>query len=478
MRKHGLVVFITAIGILIPHEVVAQSSRKSAAGRNQAASKSVVRAAQSTDLRQNPIKIPEAEPGAERLDFKATLKRALEKSPDFRTEYYRSENATILAKKSRSQLLPSLDLQASHSLNRAGIPTDEEPDGSRFRPFNNVLGLTLKEELAESFEGFRQLRLQNLLSEQARLSYERQKNRTLVDVARTYFEYSEAAGAYQLAKSQYETTVEQFKTIEARHFQGMSSSRDYLRSKADKQRSEISVLNQSYSLKQARENLKTIVGESGNLEFIPFDTRTIRTELMSTPPVDPESTLDYRFAKLGVDASQVRVQSAEFAYWPRLGLSATAGLVQPNYLSARRPENGDLYWNFTGLITIDYNIWDWGIRRRDIEYAKNDMHVETAAQDRARLQVEQNLNTLFVNQSVLQQTFQISSQTLDDSEDVYTSLYRGYREGKVTYIELNTALGDLYASRSADLQLRFNILKARAEIAYFEGKADEVLNSF
>jgi outer membrane protein TolC len=62
--------------------------------------------------------------------------------------------------------------------------------------------------------------------------------------------------------------------------------------------------------------------------------------------------------------------------------------------------------------------------------------------------------------------------------EVYSSLNRGYREGKVSYLELITALGELYSAKAQFLNLQYSLLNERASLAFYQGNLDEVLSSY
>ena len=69
----------------------------------------------------------------------------------------------------------------------------------------------------------------------------------------------------------------------------------------------------------------------------------------------------------------------------------------------------------------------------------------------------------------------LNRQILKANEEAYRALNRGYLDGNVSYLELITSLQDLYSSRSQEQTLYFEVLKLRAELAYYQGTVNEVL---
>jgi outer membrane protein len=424
-----------------------------------------------------PLSNPELEvEGAEKLNFKAALQRALDKSPDYDIAVRSRSNSELRSKNAWSLLLPSLDLTANHTFGQLGVGNDNYRAFNQ-QPWTNQLGLRLSENLYNNGENYRLAKIADLEFKVGELSLLRSKNQILVNVAKAYYDFSEAAGNYSLTVAQLKTLKEQFKTMESRYFQGLSSNRDYLRIKADTQRSEVNALTQKYNVQEKREALKAVIGDSGNLDFEPYDPRGLKPDGLTFPTLDPEKTLDFRIASATQDVAEIRNESVRREYWPRLSLQGSYELVQPNYLGNRTDLENQSYTNLQGLIVLEYNIWDWGIRRRNVEISNNEWRIEISKQETTRIQVRQNLRNLNANKTTLLESFKISSQILSASEDVYVSLNRAYREGKVTYIDLINALGDFYGSRTQNLSLRYNLLKLRADLAFYEGNADEVLNA-
>ena len=372
--------------------------------------------------------------------------------------------------------MPSLDLTANHTFGQLGVGNES------YRPFNqqpwvSQLGLKLTENLYNNGENYRLAKIAEIEKKNGELGLLRTKNQILVNVAKAYYDYSEAAGTYALQTAQLATLREQFKTIESRYFQGLSSNRDYLRIKAETQRSEVAALTQKYGVNEKREALKAAIGDSSALDFEPYDPRALKPETISFPTLTPDNTLDFRIAAAIQDIAEIRNESVRREYLPRLTLQGSYEIVQPNYLGNRSDPENAYFTNLQGLVVLEYNLWDWGIRRRNVQISNNEWRMEVSKQELTRIQVRQNLTNLYANKATLLETFKISSQILSASEDVYVSLNRAYREGKVTYIDLITALGELYGSRTQNLSLRYNILKLRADLAFYEGNADEVLNA-
>ncbi len=420
-------------------------------------------------------------PAPEKLNFKRALQLALEKNPDYDTLVRTERNQTLERKNAWSSLLPSVDLTANHAYTR--YSREGLASGSNrtlglgiHEPWTNSLGLSITENLYDNGETWRNAKIANLNADISKLNLQQGKNKTLVDVAKAYFDYSEAFFTLSLQKEQQTTLRTQFKSIETRYFQGLSSNRDYLRIKTDLQRSEVQILNSEFRVREVKENLIATIGVSGEYEFEPYDPKGIRVELLSAPRIDPEQTFEFRVARAQEEIADIQYTSAQRAYWPRLSLRGSYEYTQPQYIGERFEYVDDPFWNLSGLIVLEYNLWDWGIRRRNVEIAANARAIEINGRERQRIQTRQSLSILTQNNRVIVSSLKVSAQILRASEDVYTSLNRGYREGKVIYTDLISALGNFYDSRTQDITLRFSLLKNRADLAYYEGNADEVLN--
>ena len=416
--------------------------------------------------------------GSEKLDFRATLKRAIEKSPDYDQLVAAEQNASLSTKNAWASMLPSLDFNIKQGVERiGGSDYYNSSNTNPHDPWASSMGFDLNEKLYDNGESLRRADIADLNRHIAQLNLRLGRNKILVSVAKAYYDFSSAVVVLNLFKQQSETLKTQFRVIDTRYRQGMSSNRDYLRIKAQVQHADISILNQTYHVQEMKETLKAAIGDSSDLDFEPYNPKAIEPATMQFPKIDPEATFDFQITHAQEKISDIQYRSAQRAYWPTLDLEGGISYVKPLYGEESIPVIDDPHYTATAMLTLKYNLWDWGTLRRNVEIENNNRRISNDTQERTRIGIRQTLINLWQNSATLTQTFKVSSQILKANEEVYNSLDRGYRDGKVNYIDLISALNELYGSRSDDITLRFNLLKVRADLALYQGNADEVLNA-
>ena len=412
----------------------------------------------------------------EKIDFHEAIARALKKSPDYDVLTHTEKMTQLSYKNSWSVFLPEFDLTATHGFYQQGgnafynqtTPLD---------PWSNLLGLSLTENLYDNGKSWNEMDVADLNDKIAKLSLQRGFQQLILTVAKAFYDFSSAAGGLELQKQEIETLRQQFHIIEGRYHHGVNSDRDFLRIKAQVQRSEIDLATQEIAAETTRQALRLAIGESSQVDFIPLVAKTEEVDVIRFPEISPEATFEFRIATAQDRISDIHYREVQREDWPRLTLQGMYSYNIPQYIGPVAAGGlDDPYWNLQATLVLNYAIWDWGIRRRNVEIADHQRQIEKDGQAKTRLQVQQDLNRLGKQTELYKRAYRESTQTLHDEERVYFSLNQGYRDSKVTYLELITALGDLYSIRNQYVSLQFNLLKTRANFAYYEGNLNEILN--
>jgi outer membrane protein TolC len=417
-----------------------------------------------------------------KLDFQAALKRALERSPDFDVAKRNALNARLNYKNSWAVLLPQVDIQLQHLYNSQGgsaYSTTTTTSTGAIVPLtatqsSDLFGLTVNENLYDNGDSWRAMEVAEYGRDIGNLTLKKGQQQLLLNVAKAFYNYSSAVANLELQEQEIETLRQEFRTIEGRYQQGVNSNRDFLRIKAQLQKSEIDFATQKISLQDSLQSLRLAMGERETLEFVALRPEPEKLKVLQFPNVQPEDSFDYQIAHLQNLISDLKYRTVQRQDWPRLSLKSEYSYNDPQYLN-QQLAGTEAYWNFQVALVLDYSLWDWGTRSNNVEIADNQRSIDNDGQESTRIQVKQDLNRLSVQVGFLSQSFKESEQILKDEQAVYTSLNLGYREGKTTYLELITALSDLYSAKSQFLNLQYSLLSARASLGFYQGNLDEVL---
>jgi len=413
-----------------------------------------------------------------KLTFAETLERALEKSLEFRSLKLNEQNAVMTESSAWWALAPSFDLSASHTFLQSSLDSTRNTTAGGY-PWSTQLGLSVTENLYDNGDTWRLAKAASLKRKSEALNLEKGRARLLVDVAKAYYDFSQAAVALDLRQQQTESIKVQHKSIQSRYRQGVQSNRDYLRIQAQMENSEISLLNQQIQLNSAKTALKVAIGEFEEADFIAVDpSKQSYSGIAPEGEIDPRNSYEFRIADILNEVAELEYTTVARTELPRLSLKGNFDYIIPQYLGTG-PDNrsGDPFWNLQAMVVLDYRLWDWGNRQRTVNIAENKKQIEYNNQDKTKLKTLGTLAEMQFQAKLLRASFAANQRMLKANRDAFQSMNTGYLEGKVTYLELITALNDLYESRSKDLTLRINILKLRAEIAYYQGNVDEVLKA-
>ncbi|PWU22056.1 MAG: hypothetical protein C5B49_01490 [Bdellovibrio sp.] len=406
------------------------------------------------------------------ISLNESLHRSLDHSPALSTLKINHQNALLKEKNAWRVFAPTVDVQALHQYSQTG-GTDPLLASGSVPPWYAQLGLSVTENLYDNGESLRQAQMASLSVRIEELNLRRGRGKLITDVAKAFYEYSSAAEDLQTQQKQLAALKVQFNSIERRYMQGLRSNRDYMQIKAQVKSSEISRINSESHLQEIRSQLLNLSGEPNSVEFEALKSKE-NEELPVIPEFHAEDSVDYQLADLQDRLAEMKTQTARRNRWPRLSIKGSYSYNLPQYLGPAAPGN-DPFWNLQAQIILDYRLWDWGIQAREVELADNQVRVDQNSQSQSRLDTLKNVRNLKENIQALQESFRLSLVIAETQASAFASMARSYREGKVTYLEMMTALKDNFSSQQQLTSLRFNLLKAQADALYFKGAADELL---
>ncbi|MEO5969061.1 MAG: TolC family protein, partial [Bdellovibrionia bacterium] len=124
-----------------------------------------------------------------------------------------------------------------------------------------------------------------------------------------------------------------------------------------------------------------------------------------------------------------------------------------------------------------YNIWDWGIRKRNVEVAHLSRDIQENTLTQNLLEVNAAINTLMLNIHRIQKSLVLNQELLASEEQTYHTLETQYREGKVAYLDLITGLNSLLDAKIQFYSTYFEALRNKAKHSYYKGKLYETISS-
>lgn len=403
---------------------------------------------------------------AEQLNLADTLRYASKNSP----AWIAAESAVSIAEMNRSNALagffPTLDFTSSHGL------TGSSPS-TRSTPWTSSIGLTLAETLYDNGATWTRYRIAKADEEIARLQFTETREKLAFDITQAFYEYSLRHHLQDAQKTQFNLLNKQFKLIELQYRQGLRTRKDYLRSKAEVQRTEISLRNSSRALDRAALSLRSLIGAEPASASVGFKVDAV--DLNSLPKSAPEvpGSTGHRsavVARLRAEQADRRADLAIRNYWPQIGVSASAGFAASSYLDTGTSFADATTRSWEVALTLNWNLWDWGIRRRNMNIASEEFRQVELGARRSVLELESELAQLGISLNQHRQTFDLSRELFQWESDSYSLLESEFRSGKLSYLDLQKGLSDLLAARIQMLTAYFQLKTELAKLQYHEGK--------
>lgn len=404
----------------------------------------------------------------ERLNLKEALRYAIANSPELSSEQRRAEIRRAEVKSARSRFLPSLDLESTHGVWKGYPPTPTDP-------WSSAVSVRLTENLYDNHESINAFRIALLNEEYATLSANRARDKLVLDVLSEFYRYSLARHLHEARIAQLKILKTQLQSVSSHYRDGMRTRKDYLRFRTEVQRNEIDTRNVQVSAEQSGNELRRLLGATpdrpiqfaesapGDLSVVPGDAPT------------PEGTYEFRLAKIQYDVTPIETYRAERKFWPQINLTTSVVYQNSSYLGSGNAfrTNENYYWN--ALVTLNFNLLDWGIRTRDIAIAQERQLIQENEVARTRNEMRATTESLILNLGQLKANHDSTRELLEAEQETYRTIEREYQEGKVAYLDMITSLKALLDARIQLLTVQFQLAEGLAKYHYYRGKLHETM---
>lgn len=404
-------------------------------------------------------------------------------SPRVSTARQTQELRGLEYKNSVAKLLPSVDLTAVHGLQN-NIPINSNytlftPNASS--PWISSLNLGLTETLYDNGVSLNQTRVTKMAQELADVAFQKARDLLTLDVMKEFYQFSLLDALARLKEQQRATLHKQFSTLSHQYKQGLKTKLDFLRFKAQLQRTEIDVLHALKDQASSSVALQRLLGrgeEEAPLSFIPVEVSHPQKEEALFPKDVPalEQVYDYKLAQIQGEINNSEVRLAVRRYWPQVFLTGGVNYSNFNYVNSVSPFAAGSQLSWTLLLTLEYNFWDWGVRRRDMRIAEINRNVLQNDLSLNLLQVGADLRTLGVTSERLKGDYLLSKELLSFENENYLNLALQYQEGKVTFLDLITSLNNLLDAKIQFMTSYFRALQNLAQYQYYKGTLSDHFN--
>ncbi len=425
--------------------------------------------------------LSQAQAADHRLTLRESIAAALEKSPSYdsvrRTEMIQQR----IYKSSFAKLLPSLDFSTTDGLQN-NVPITNVPGNSTVNPtapWSSSLSLGLTETLYDNGVSLTNLGVAEINSKIAQENLKKARDGLVLSVAQEFYRYSLANVLLEVRKQQHAMVEKQFKVLTSQYQQGFKEKIDYLRFKTQLQRAEIDQISAENSIALSQVQLRNLLGggddQSKNTGFVPIAVERQRRmeELEGRDQPALESFYDYRVSRLQEEVNAKTTTLTRRKYWPQLSLTSGMTYSNLNYLNSDQPYSATHQLSWNALLSLQYNIWDWGTRARDVEVAEANEIIQENGIHQTLIDLSSKISNLMVERRKISRNYQLTKDLLSLEEESYSQLDERYRDGKVTYLDLITGLNSLLDARVQFSTAYFDALQNILTYDYYNGKIYE-----
>jgi outer membrane protein TolC len=402
------------------------------------------------------------------LSFSEAVRLALEVSPRIDAARRREILGDLEHRNARARRWPSLDVSTTNGFTSrlVGPPASEQD------PYYSTLNLGLTEILYDNGLASIQVAQTELEKRLARLLVDREADRIALDVAQGFFSYSLAQKLREVRQKQLSLVEKQSESVSRGYREGLKTKRDFVRFQGQLHRTQADLVSSEAELERSREELRRLIGispdKSQELDFVPY---TLSPGSSLSIPADSPSlqrTHDYLISEVRKDINSKAVEVVERRYWPQLFLTGGIQYQNTGYLGSRSGfgPSGQVEWS--ALVTLSHNLWDWGIRRRELEGARQEYEIRNDDLSLTVQATSAQIRSLMATLSRAAEAYSLSEKLLKLERESFESIDVGYREGKVTYLDLITALNLLLDAQTRLYTSFYSLQRLLAEHKYLE----------
>lgn len=388
---------------------------------------------------------------------------ALESNRDLRQAALNVEAYRALYRIQRSELLPSVGVDASG--NRQRLPDDLAPSGEA--GINSQYGVTLGTSAWE-LDLFGRIRsLQGAALERYLATEQTQRAVQIAlisDVANAWLTLNTDQALLELTEATLDSYQQSLAMIELSHAGGIASALDVRQARSLVEQARVQQALYTRQLAQDRNALQLLVGGEIPAELLtPTEVDTgLLADLPAGLPADIlQQRPDVRAAEYQLRAANADIGAARAAFFPSIRLTAAAGTASAELDGLF--EGGSGTWNFMPQINIP--IFTAGRLRANLDYSEIQRDIHVAQYEGAIQNAFREVSDGLAARSTYQHQLQAQTDLVNATSEYYQLAQQRYDEGVDNYLVVLDAQRQLFASRQQ--LLVYQLQQLTSEVALY-----------
>jgi outer membrane protein TolC len=399
------------------------------------------------------------------------LALALENSPEILNAKRTLDSARLERANSTAELLPKLDLDSTHGI------ADSNPRQGKDNPWTSQLKLGLSETFYDNGESITKRTIAIRKEQRSEIEYELEKNLALTNLAEAYFDWSKAFQNLRIQEEQRVTVDRQFTLIRNQYRQGVRSRRDVLRIESQARSNQIQRITAENDIKIAELALSRLVGipvtQFQQVGILPYGMPKGWTPPPLPPPIAAKDHPQARAIDLAVQEADLTANLSTRENGPRLGVEGNVAYNAAGYMGTGRSISDIDFVDWSALVTLKYNLFDFGIRSRNAQLARIEAGRVRDTKRGEYLGLDNELRTQYILLKQSRDNIQLTKELLDVDMQSFAAQERDYRNGRAQFTDLSEALRSLVDTKSSYSSTFFEFKKQQVNYAYHQGRVEE-----
>ena len=405
----------------------------------------------------------------EKLTLTNALRYALQNSPELDSQTkYRAirefERQSAVAK-----FLPSIDLTGAHGIAKTYPmnPTD---------PWSSSMGLTLTENLYDNGRSIANLRISDLNEQYSALNAVKTRDKLILEVTNEFYNLSLLHKLFAVRGEQLRLLQQRLGSVDNQYHQGLRTRIDFLRFRTEVQRTEIDFRNSDVAIHNSENALRKLIGRTVDSTPVEFQIGEPPTfGAMPAVELEVENTFEVRLAKIQTAISPLQTSLVERKFWPQIDLTAGGNYQNLSYLGSNQAFSTNQTYGWNALVTLNFNLLDWGIRSRDVAIAQNQQSIQENQLRQTRLELKETLGNLNLELAQVKANCDATKELQDAEQETYRIIQQQYSEAKVSYLDLITSLKSLLNAKAEFFTAHFQLAQSLAKYNYHLGNLYEAM---
>lgn len=400
------------------------------------------------------------------LSLKELVDYALSNSPVFLNSQNNLSLAQLQVDNAFSTFLPALDLET-----RQGV-RESDPDAFSENTFSD-LNISLSSTIYNNGTNFINYDRSKLQEDVREIELERDRSQLCLDLSREFFRYAQSMKILEVQKYQLSHLKKQYRSIESQYKQGIKTRIDFIRFKARLQRAQLTLQQAEVVIAKSLEDIKRIINWKGEMLEVSF-SRYLNINLplsKRTPPLDAH--FDFRIAEIQKKINQFDVTLEKRRYWPEVFLESNAS-YRNNDLGSFSDER---QFQWEGALRFRFNLWDWGLRKRNVTIAEIQKTRRANVLDRGLIDLKATIQKLVLDINQIEKNYILTKELVELEKNNYETLERSYRNGRSSFLDLINSLNNYTNSQESFYRDLFRLKTLLFELQYHEGNLYENIQS-